>query len=80
MPCDDICLLCNNTILSDGICLDSLLVDGKATIVMESKSDSLRMIISYDSVSSFVNGMKSDTLDSIIGKFVEVGDRGERSS
>ena len=50
-------------------------MDGKATIVMEAKSDSLCMIISCDSVSSFVNGMKFDTLDSIIAKFVDVGVR-----
>ena len=76
VPCDDICLLCNSTILSDGVCLDSLLVDGKATIVMETKSDSLSMIISCDSVSSFVDGMKFDTLDSIIAKFIDVGVKG----
>lgn len=52
-----------------------MLVDGKATIVMETKSDSLCMIISCDSVSSFVDGMKFDTLDSIIAKFVDVGVR-----
>lgn len=41
-------------------------------MLMECKNQELRMMISLDSMSSFINGGVSETLDSVIDKFVIV--------